>query len=106
MRLNFELLASLLECRKTFLGESWQINMDGSSHSCSQIGWTGVNVPVLLVQHELLPGLLLDDVTHSSDATSKTIKYRLDITSGLHGDDVKAVFDRLARGIAAVGDSA
>ena len=65
--------------------------MDGSSHSCSQIGWTGVNVPVLLVQHEFLPGLLLDAVTHSSDATSKTIKYRLDITSGLHGDDPQLI---------------
>ena len=90
-RLNLELLASLLQTWQTFLGVTWQINMNRGSHPGAQVGGAGVDVAILGVQHELLPRLLLDTVTHSSDATSQTIKHSLHISTLLHGDDPQLV---------------
>jgi len=62
-----------------------------SSHPCSQIGGTGVNVSILGVEHELLARLCLDAVPDRLDPASQTVKDPLDISSHLHRDDAELV---------------
>jgi len=85
--LNSELLASCLELVNSLLGVSGKINVDGSSHASSKIGWAGVDVSVLLGEGIVLARLGLDGITDSLDSTGKTSEDSLDVSSLFHGDD-------------------
>jgi len=85
--LNSEFLASCLELVNSLLGVSGKINVDGSSHASSKIGWAGVDVSVLLGEGIVLARLGLDGIANSLDSTGKTSEDSLDVSSLFHGDD-------------------
>jgi len=85
--LNSELLASSLELVNSLLGVSGKVNVDGSSHASSKIGWAGVDVSVLLGEGIVLARLGLDGIANSLDSTGKTSEDSLDVSSLFHGDD-------------------
>jgi len=85
--LNSEFLASCLELVNSLLGVSGKINVDGSSHASSKIGWAGVDVSVLLREGIVLARLGLDGIANSLDSTGKTSEDSLDVSSLFHGDD-------------------
>merc|ERR1719262_1021102 len=55
-RLEVEFLTAGSQLLEAQLGPAGQVNVDGSSHSCPQVGGAAVDVAVLLVLHEVLPG--------------------------------------------------
>jgi len=85
--LNSEFLASCLELVNSLLGVSGKINVDGSSHASSKIGWARVDVSVLLGEGIVLARLGLDGIANSLDSTGKTSEDSLDVSSLFHGDD-------------------
>jgi len=85
--LNSELLASCLEFVNSLLSVSGKINVDGSSHASSKIGWARVDVSVLLGEGIVLARLGLDGIANSLDSTGKTSEDSLDVSSLFHGDD-------------------
>jgi len=85
--LDGKLLASSLELVNGLLGPSRKVNVDGSSHASSKIGWAGVDVSVLLGESVVLARLGLDGISDSLDSTGKTSEDSLDVSSLLHGDD-------------------
>merc|ERR1719209_409081 len=52
---------------------------------------TGVDEPVLGVEHKVLAGLLLDAVPDCIDTTSKSVENSLHIPAHLHGDDPQLI---------------
>merc|ERR1711936_1529545 len=80
-RLEVKLLTSCLELLHTVLGPSWEVNMHGSSHASTKIGWARVDVTIFGVETEVLSRLLFDGVTNS-----------LDIPTLLHGNDSELIF--------------
>ena len=48
---------------ETYLAEMWDLKVDASTQSCSQIWWAGQNVTEMLVPHKL-PSFLLDQCLH------------------------------------------
>merc|ERR1712165_620078 len=91
-RLEMKLLTSFLELLHTVLGPSWEVNMHGSSHASTKIGWAGVDVTVFGVETEVLSRLLFDRVTNSLDASGESLKDTLDISTLLHGNDSELIF--------------
>ena len=79
--LNLKLFTTSLQGRETFLGPAGEVNVDGSPHACAQVGGAGVEVSVFGVKKEVLSRFLLDNITDSLDATGKTIKDTLNITT-------------------------
>jgi len=91
-RLEMKLLTSFLELLHTVLGPSWEVNMHGSSHASTKIGWAGMDVTVFGVETEVLSRLLFDGVTNSLDASGESLKDTLDISTLLHGNDSELIF--------------
>jgi len=89
--LDSELFTPGLELVDSLLGPSGEVAVDGSAHASSQVGGAGVDIAVLLVEHEVLAGLGLHAVTDSLDAAGKAIKDSLDITTLLHRDDAELI---------------
>jgi len=85
--LDIEFFTASLELVNRLLGPSGEINVDGSTHASSKVGWAGVDVSVLLRESIFLARLSLDGSLNSCDSTGKTFKDTLDITSLFHGDD-------------------
>jgi len=85
--LDSEFLASCLEFVNSLLSVSGKINVDGSSHASSKIGWARVDVSVLLGEGIVLARLGLDGISDSLDSTGKTSEDSLDVSSLFHGDD-------------------
>ena len=52
--LQVQLLATFLQCRQSLLSPSGQVNVDRGSHASAQVGGAGVQVAVLVMQHEVL----------------------------------------------------
>merc|ERR1719391_341604 len=73
------------------LGPSWEVDMNRSSHACSEVRWAGVDVSVPFVQHEIVTRFLLDGILHSLDTSCQSVKHLLDISALLHGDDPQLV---------------
>jgi hypothetical protein len=90
--LEGEFFASLLEGGKSFLGPSGQVNVNGSSHTSSQVGGARVQVTELRVQHEFLAGFGLDGISDSGNTSSESFKDSLNVTTLLHGNDSKLIF--------------
>merc|ERR1719430_1156386 len=83
--------APLLQTLQSLLGPSRQINMDRCSHSCPEVGGTGMNVTILRVQHEVLSRLRLDGVADSLDAPGEPVEHSPHVSTTLHGDDPQLV---------------
>jgi len=90
--LDVKFLAASLELVNGFLGPAGKVNVDRGAHSSAKIGWAGVDVAVLLGQSKVLAALSLDRVSDGLDATGKTLKDTLDVSSLLHGDDSHLIF--------------
>merc|ERR1719400_2475708 len=90
--LNGKLFASGLKGIKTFLGPSWEVDVDGGSHASSKIGWARVNVTELFGQLEVLAGFSLDGVLYSLNTSGQSFEYTSYITSLLHGNDSELIF--------------
>ena len=90
--LDVKLLAASLKFVNGFLGPAGKVNVDRGAHSSAKIGWAGVDVAVLLGQSKVLATLSLDGVSDGLDATGKTLKDTLDVSSLLHGDDSHLIF--------------
>merc|ERR1712212_1402987 len=90
--LNGKLFASGLKGIKTFLGPSWEVDVDGGSHASSKIGWAGVNVTELFGQLEVLAGFSLDGVLYSLNTSGQSFEYTSYTTSLLHGNDSELIF--------------
>jgi len=90
--LDVKFLAASLELVNGFLGPAGKVNVDRGAHSSAKIGWAGVDVAVLLRQSKVLATLSLDRVSDGLDATGKTLKDTLDVSSLLHGDDSHLIF--------------
>ena len=86
-----ELFTSCLELLHTVLGPPWEVDMDRGSHTSAEVSGAGVNVAVLLIQTEVLPGLVLNRVANGLDASGKSFKDALDISALLHGDDSELI---------------
>jgi hypothetical protein len=80
-RLNLELFATGLQCGQTLLGPAGKVNVDRSPHAGSKIGGAGVEESVLLVEQEVLSGLLLDNIADSLDATGQSVKDAANVTT-------------------------
>merc|ERR1712165_696817 len=81
-----------LRVSQPVLGPSWEVNMHGSSHASTKIGWAGMDVTVFGVETEVLSRLLFDGVTNSLDASGESLKDTLDISTLLHGNDSELIF--------------
>jgi len=90
--LEVKFFTSGLQGLKPFLGISRKVNMDGCTHTSSQVGWAGVDITILGIKHEVLARFSLDRVSNSLDTSGKTIKDASDISSSLHGDDSELIF--------------
>merc|ERR1719461_379635 len=90
--LDVKFLAACLELVNGLLGPAGKVNVDRGAHSSAKIGWAGVDVAVLLGQSKVLAALSLDGVSDGLDATGKTLKDTLDVSSLLHGDDSHLIF--------------
>jgi hypothetical protein len=71
--------------KRCVLHQFWQVNVHGSSKSCSHVGWASGDITKMLVIGEL--GFGLDDV----GSIGESLENRLDIGSSLHGDDSKLI---------------
>jgi len=90
-RLDLELLAPLLEHIETFLGVAGQVNVNTRTHTCAQVGGTGVDVAVLGIQHEVSARLFLDAVLYSFDSSGKAVKNATHISTLLHGNNPQLI---------------
>ena len=79
--LNLEVFATGLQCGQTLLGPAGKVNVDRSPHAGSKIGGAGVEESVLLVEQEVLSGLLLDNIADSLDATGQSVKDAANVTT-------------------------
>ena len=80
-RLKLELFATGLQCGQTLLGPAGKVNVDRSPHAGSKIGGAGMEESVLLVEQEVLSGLLLDNIADSLDATGQSVKDAANVTT-------------------------
>ena len=71
--------------KRCVLHQFWQVNVHGSSKSCSHVGWASGDITEMLVIGEL--GFGLDDV----GSISESLENLLDVRSSLHGDDSKLI---------------
>jgi len=73
------------------LGKLWDLDVDTSTDTGSEVGWAGQDVSEMFVPHVLLSGILhvlfdlVDTVTESSEDS-------VDVTSQFHGDKTKMIF--------------
>jgi len=89
--LEVEGFAPGLQAINGVLGPAGQVNVDGGTHASAQVGGAGVDVAELGGEQKVLAGLSLDGVTDGLDATGKTFKDTLDVTTLLHGDDTELI---------------
>merc|ERR1719362_1536209 len=89
--LETELLASSLQSIDTVLGPSGQVNVDGGTHTSTQVGGARVNITEFGGDLEILARFSLDGVTDTLDASGESFKDSLDISSLLHGDDTELI---------------
>merc|ERR1719318_1716843 len=69
--LKVKVLTPSLEDFNTLLGISRKVNMDGCTHTSSQVCWAGVDITILGIKHEVLARFSLDRVSHSLDTSGK-----------------------------------
>jgi len=90
--LKMKFFTSLLQGRETTFCPARQVNMDRCSHTSTQVSRARVNVTILFVQTEVFARLFLNRFLDSLDTSSKSLKYSLNITSLLHGNDTELIF--------------
>jgi len=79
--LKVQLLTARLQSGKTLLGPAGKIDVDRSPHTGSKVGGARVQVSVLLVEEELLSGLLLDDVSDGGDTASQAVENATNVST-------------------------
>merc|ERR1711863_13887 len=89
--LETENLASSLQTIDAVLGPSGQVNVDGGTHTSTQVGGARVNITEFGADLEILARFGLDGVTDTLDASCESFKDSLDISSLLHGDDTELI---------------
>merc|ERR1711899_556486 len=89
--LQVKLLATSLELVDAVLGPAGQVNVDGCPHASTKVGGAGVDVPVLLIQAEVLARLSLDRVLDSLDTLGQSAEHLPDISTLLHRDNSELV---------------
>merc|ERR1711899_712954 len=89
--LQVKLLATSLELVDAVLGPAGQVNVDGCPHASTKVGGAGVDVPVLLIQAEVLARLSLDRVLDSLDTLGQSAEHLPDISTLLHGGNSELV---------------
>merc|ERR1719312_1260111 len=73
------------------LSPSREINMDRCSHSCTKIGWAGMDISVFLIQHESFSTFSFHRISYGLDTPSQSFENSQHITTFLHGDNSKLV---------------
>merc|ERR1740129_449195 len=90
--LYIQFLASGLQFVNTFLGPSGQVDVDGSSHTSTQVGGAGVQVSQSFIEHEFPARFSHDRVPNSLDTSSQLRENTLDIAALIHGNNSKLIF--------------
>lgn len=82
--LNVVLVSDGLEAGLV-LAEEWELDVDGSSHGGTQVGWAGGDVTKMLVVSEL------DLLLNTGSTTGESVKDGMEISTLLHGDDTELI---------------
>ena len=84
-------IASGLQSINGVLGPSGEVNVDGCTHTSSQVGWARVDITEFGGDLEVLARFSLDGISDSLDTPGETLENTLDITTLLHGDDTELI---------------
>ena len=84
-------VASGLQSINGVLGPSGEVDVDGCTHTSSQVGWARVDITEFGGDLEVLARFSLDGISDSLDTPGETLENTLDITTLLHGDDTELI---------------
>jgi len=84
-------VASGLQSVNGVLGPAGEVDVDGCTHTSSQVGWARVDITEFGGDLEVLARFSLDGISDSLDTPGETLENTLDITTLLHGDDTELI---------------
>merc|ERR1719273_575688 len=73
------------------LGPAGQVNVDGGTHTSTQVGGARVDITEFGADLEVLSRFSLNGISDSLDASGEPFEDSLDITSLLHGNDTELI---------------
>ena len=73
------------------LGPAGEVDVDGCTHTSSQVGGARVDITEFGGDLEVLARFSLDRISDSLDTPGETLENTLDITTLLHGDDTELI---------------